>query len=82
MVPIPGDVFEEEIASLIVDVAGLSTALKKPLGVRLLPIPMRQENEFTDFSHDFLFNSRIKGVHNRVFRKELFQEGVFDYLPR
>jgi len=72
MVPIPGDCFEEEIASLMLDIATISCLLKKPLGVRLLPIPMKKNNEFTEFSHDFLHNSRIKtlkykGCYNRVF---------------
>lgn len=64
MVPLPGDTFHEEIASIILDVAGLSTVLHKPLGVRVLPIPMKDANEFTEFDMDFLHNTRIKGVKN------------------
>lgn len=64
MVPIPGDTFDEEIAAMILDVATASTVLGKPLGVRLLPIPMKQENEFTSFNMDFLFNTRIKKIRN------------------
>lgn len=59
MVPLAGDVFPEEIASLALDVATLSSVLKKPLGVRLLPIPLKAENEMTDFNHDFLVNTRV-----------------------
>jgi uncharacterized protein (UPF0210 family) len=59
MVPLPGDVFPEEIASLALDVATLSSVLKKPLGVRVLPIPLKAENEMTDFNHDFLVNTRV-----------------------
>jgi uncharacterized protein (UPF0210 family) len=59
MVPLPGDVFPEEIASLALDVAMLSSVLKKPLGVRVLPIPLKAENEMTDFNHDFLVNTRV-----------------------
>ena len=64
MVPIPGDIYEEEMSALILDVAGLSCTWEKPLGVRLLPIPMKKENELTDFNHDFLFNTRIQGLGN------------------
>lgn len=67
MVPLPGDIFDEELASIILDVAALSTALDKPLGVRVLPIPMKHENEFTGFNMDFLFNTRIKKIKNLSF---------------
>ena len=66
IIPIPGDTFEEEISSLILDVATMSTILKKPLGVRLPPIPLKHANEFTSFECGFLTNTRIKDVKNRV----------------
>ncbi len=64
MVPIPGDTFEDEITALILDVSAASAVLGKPLGVRVLPIPMKHEGEFTAFNMDFLFNTRIKKVRN------------------
>ena len=73
MVPIPGDVFEEEIGSLMLDIAAMSSILHKPLGLRILPIPFKHANEFTDFSYDFLYNTRIKSVKNRACRNEFFQ---------
>lgn len=66
MVPLPGDVFPEEIASLALDVATLSSVLKKPLGVRVLPIPLKAENEMTDFNHDFLVNTRIMSAGGQL----------------
>jgi len=80
MVPIPGDTFDEEIASLILDVAALSVALNKPLGVRLLPIPMKYENDFTDFSYDFLINSRIKSIKNLAYEHKIFENANISYL--
>lgn len=65
MVPIPGDVFEEEIASLMLDVSAISSVRNKPLGFRVLPIPTKQANEYTEFSYDFLHNTRIKKVKNK-----------------
>lgn len=67
MVPIPGSTFVEEIAGMCLDVAALSAVHRKPLGVRLLPIPDKLENEHTDFSFDFLYNTRVMGVRNRIF---------------
>jgi uncharacterized protein len=82
MVPIPGDTYVEEIASLILDVAAMSCALGKPLGARILPIPGKQANEFTDFGHDFFFNCRILAVRNRAVRAELFERGAFELRAR
>lgn len=62
MVPISGYSFVEQIAGVILDVAGLSSTLGKPLEVRLLPIPNKLENEFTEFNMDFLCDSRIVGL--------------------
>lgn len=80
MVPLPGDIFPEELASIILDIAGLSSKLNKPLGVRVLPIPGKSENEFTEFNMDFLYNMRIKKVKNLVFFNKSIKKGYFEYL--
>lgn len=59
MVPIPGTAFAEEIAAAMFDIAALSSTLAKPLGIRLLPIPNKSVNEFTEFNLDFLCDSRV-----------------------
>lgn len=59
MVPIAGTAFEEEIAAAMFDIAALSSTLAKPLGIRLLPIPNKAVNEFTEFNLDFLCDSRV-----------------------
>ncbi len=82
MVPIPGETFVEEIASLILDVATLSTALGKPLGARILPIPGKHANELTDFGHDFIFNCRVLPVRDRTLSAELFERGPFEIRGR
>lgn len=82
MVPIPGDVFEEEISSLILDVAALSITANKPLGVRLLPIPHKHANEFTCFEYDFMANTRIKDVKNRACKIEIFDNTAYRYATR
>lgn len=59
MIPINGNVTHEDLYLLANDVASLSTVLSKPLGFRVLPIPSKEKNEYTSFSHDFLTNTRI-----------------------
>lgn len=81
MVPVPGDIFEEELKSLILDVAALSSILNKPLGVRVLPIPMKSANEFTNFNHDFLTNTRIMKVDGQYHSPQaLSSQTMFEYL--
>lgn len=81
MIPVPGDVLVEELASMIIDVAGLSSALNKPLGARLLPIPGRSANELTEFGHDFLYNCRVLPVRNRGLVAETFTQRAVEITP-
>ena len=59
MIPVAGASFPEEIAATVLDVAALSCALDKPLGVRMLPIPGKAANEFTALNLDFLCDARV-----------------------
>ena len=80
MVPIPGNILTEELASIILDVAVLAIQLNKPLGVRVLPIPNKEENEFTTFDMDFLTNTRVMKLKNVSLSAKRFEEGSFDFL--
>lgn len=82
MVPVPGDILEEEISGMIMDVAGLAITLNKPLGVRILPIPSKGANELTSFNYDFLVDSRIMQARNRAFVSNEFKQPVFGYLDK
>ena len=66
MVPVPGNIFLEEISSLIIDTATISIALQKPLGTRILPIPGKNANELTDFNYDFLVDTRVMEIKNQA----------------
>ena len=79
MVPLPGNIFVEEISSIIVDVCAQAIRLNKPLGVRVLPVPYKNTNEFTDFNMDFLFNTRIFDVKNIIFKTNE-KERLFTYI--
>ena len=63
MVPVYGQVKNEELLSVFLDVAGISCRLHKPLGVRILPVPecRRGRAGFTSFHNDsdFVANTRI-----------------------
>lgn len=73
MVPIPGNIIVEELASTILDVAVTSIKLKKPLGVRVLPIPGKDVNEMTTFDMDFLTNTRVMKMKNMSLNHKFFE---------
>jgi len=59
MAPIPSTTYVEDVSAIILDVAALAVRLAKPLGVRVVPIPNRQINEYVSFNQDFLCDSRV-----------------------
>ena len=59
MVPVPGTMFAEDLTGLVLDIATLAVRLKKPLGLRVLPVPNKAVNEYTELNLDFLCDSRV-----------------------
>ena len=57
--PLPGDISEERIASILGDVAWLAYRWNKPLAARLLPAPGKRAGDETDFSNGILVKTRI-----------------------
>jgi uncharacterized protein len=58
-VPLPGDVTQEQIAAVLLDVAALSMRLAKPLTARLMPVPGKKAGEMTAFDFSFFSNGRV-----------------------
>jgi uncharacterized protein len=58
-VPLPGDVSEHDLASIIADVASLAVKWHKPLSARLLPVAGKHAGDMTEFSSPYLVNIRI-----------------------
>ncbi|MHC1605480.1 MAG: DUF711 family protein [Candidatus Methanofastidiosia archaeon] len=74
--PIPGDVSEEELASIMLDMAGLSVRLSKPLTTRLMPIPGKNAGEMTSFDFEYFVNSRVMKTKSQ----KLNLPGVDEYV--
>ena len=72
MIPLPCDIKEEEIASMVLDVATTSIKLDKPLGVRVLPIPTKFSKNMTNLKLDFLANTLIPHVKHIHINKSIF----------
>ena len=77
-VPLPGDVSEEELASILLDVATLALRLDKPLTARLMPIPGAKSGDLTAFDFPYFANGRVlevKGLGSpRLFRRGTWLE--------
>lgn len=58
-VPIPGDTSAQQISSLLLDTAALSTKWNKPLSCRLFPVPGLKAGDVTSFDSPFLVNTRV-----------------------
>ena len=79
MIPVPGNILNEELTSIIIDTAAISLKLNKPLGVRLLPIPNKDANEYTEFDMDFLTNTKIMDIKNLYYDEDLLNNHILEY---
>jgi hypothetical protein len=63
VVPLPGDISEEQLALIIGDVASLAFKWRKPLSARLLPVAGKGPGERTEFDDPFLVNATIQPLN-------------------
>ena len=61
-VPIPGDCLKQDLAALILDVAGIAGRWNKSLSCRVFPVPGRQAGDFTDFGSPYMVNTKIFSI--------------------
>lgn len=73
-VPLPGDVGEEELAAILLDVAALALRLDKPLTARLMPVPGAKAGDLTTFDFAYFANGQILDIKGRG-SQGLFERG-------
>ena len=61
-IPLPGDISEEKLYALLLDVASISIKLDKPLSARLMPVPNRKAGEMTDYDFEYFANTKIMNI--------------------
>lgn len=81
-VPLPGDVTEEQIAAILVDVGALSQRLRKPLTARLMPVPGKRAGDQTSFDFTYFANSRVLAVDAAPLAGLFTGDETFDLQPR
>ena len=57
--PLPGDVSEDELAGVLLDVATLAVRLGKPLTARLMPLPGKRAGDPTEFDFSYFANGCV-----------------------
>ena len=61
-IPLPGNVSEKKLYSLLLDIASLSLKLDKPLSARLMIVPNKKIGEMTDYKFEYFVNSKIMRI--------------------
>lgn len=61
-IPLPGDVTQNQLYAVLLDLASLALRLDKPLTARLMPIPGKGAGERTSFDFSYFANSRIMSL--------------------
>lgn len=61
-IPLPGDVSEEQLTALLLDVGVLGWKLGKPLSARFLPVPGKRAGEYTEFDFAYFVNTKVMAV--------------------
>ena len=61
-IPLPGNISEDKIYAILLDMATLSIKLNKPLSARLLPVPGKNAGEMTHFESPYLVDCKIMEV--------------------
>jgi hypothetical protein len=61
--PLPGNIWREALAAMLLDAGTLALRLNKPLTVRLMPILCKQAGDETALHHSYCAPSRVLAPH-------------------
>jgi uncharacterized protein (UPF0210 family) len=64
-VPLPGEASADELGAVVLDVAALAVALRKPLSCRLFPVPGKRAGEMTEYDFPYFANARVLPLKGR-----------------
>lgn len=81
-VPLPGDVSEDDIYGILVDIAALSVRLGKQLTARLMPVPGLKAGEATHYQFDYFSNGAALGVPSGKIGNLLTGNEILALKPR
>lgn len=61
-IPLAGDISQEQLYAILLDLAALAQRLGKPLTARLMPIPGKLVGDETEFDFEYFENSRVMAL--------------------
>lgn len=61
-VPLPGDIRQDTLAAILMDVGALAVRLNKPLTARLLPLPGLKSGDPTQFDFDYFADGQVMPI--------------------
>ena len=64
-IPLPGEVSEEQLYAILLDLAALAQRLEKPLTARLMPIPGKKGGDATEFDFEYFANSKVMDLKSQ-----------------
>jgi uncharacterized protein (UPF0210 family) len=83
-VPLPGDITEQELFYILLDVCTIAIRLNKPLTARLMPIIGKEAGDVVDFDFEYFTSSKIMDVRRILGKKkdDLFnsKETSFNFI--
>ncbi len=80
-IPLPGDISQESLTAVLLDVAMLATRLRKPLTARLMPLPGLQAGDPVEFDFPYFANGRVMGVRGETLWGKLANTAVLSIKP-
>lgn len=81
-IPLAGNTSQEQLESILMDVAALSVRLSKPLTARLMPIPGKAPGDETGFDFEYFANSRVMALDGQALLPPLIKEDSVQLIPR
>lgn len=81
-IPLPGDVTEEQLAAILLDLAALAQRLEKPLTARLMPVPGKKAGDPTGFDFTYFANSRVMAIRAQPLAGMMGGEETFSLKAR
>ncbi len=83
-VPLPGDITEQELFYILLDICTISLRLKKPLTARLMPIPGKNAGDDVEFDFEYFAPSKVMNIRrltgdnkNDIFHSK---EKIFNFI--
>ena len=73
-IPLPGDIAENELTAVLLDIAMLASRLNKPLTARLMPLPGLSVGDPVTFEFPYFANSRVMAISGSGINGLLAQE--------